>query len=219
MHAAPEFVGRPTVLTVPGLGGSGPAHWQSLWEHSRSDCIRADLGTWDEPRRNAWVTRLDHAIRAAEAPVLLVAHSLGCLAVAWWAELSGQPYGQPVAGALLVAPPDVERAGVGPTLGRFAPAPTTSLPFPSILAASDDDPYCELQRAFDLSRIWGSEFVDLGSCGHVNAASGIGLWHEGQALLERLIDTAETSAARGGLPALPQAIPPSAQERYFSETR
>ena len=218
LHAAPEFVGRPTVLIVPGLNGSGPAHWQTLWEHSRSDCVRADLGTWDEPRRNAWVTRLDHAIRAAQAPVLLVAHSLGCLAVAWWAELSGQPYGWPVAGALLVAPPDVERPGIGTTLGRFAPAPATSLPFPSIVAASDDDPYCEPQRAFDLSRLWGSDFVDLGSCGHVNAASGIGLWREGQALLERLIDTAE-STARSGPPDPVRPIPPAPAPRYFSETR
>lgn len=219
LHASPEFVGRPTVVIVPGLNGSGPAHWQSLWEHSRTDCVRADLGTWDEPRRNAWVTRLDHAIRGAQAPVLLVAHSLGCLAVAWWAELSGQPYGWPVAGALLVAPPDVERPGIGPALGRFAPAPSTSLPFPSILAASDDDPYCDLQRAFDLSRSWGSDFVDLGSCGHVNAASGVGSWQEGQALLERLIDRAEGEAARCSPAEAPRAAPPPPQQCYLSETR
>ena len=94
---------KPTILTVPGLGGSGRSHWQSLWEEARPDTIRVELGMWNTPHRNAWVTKLDQAIRAAEAPVILAAHSLGCLAVAWWAELSPQPYGWPVAGALPIS--------------------------------------------------------------------------------------------------------------------
>ena len=106
---APFETVQPTVVTVPGLGGSGPSHWQSLWESSRVDTIRAELGMWHTPHRNSWVNRLDEAIRHAHAPVILVAHSLGCQAVAWWAQLSPQPYGWPVAGALLVAPADVDR--------------------------------------------------------------------------------------------------------------
>ena len=188
----------PVVITVPGLHGSGPAHWQTLWEKSRGDCVRVDLGSWDQPRRNAWVTRIDQAIRTSQAPVILVAHSLGCLAVAWWAELAGQPWGWPVAGALLVAPPDVDRLFVAEELRGFGPAPRTSLPFPSILAACDDDPYCSAQRAFDMARDWGSHFVDLGALGHVNAASGVGLWPEGQTLLDRLIGASERTAAHGG---------------------
>nr|WP_242653584.1 alpha/beta hydrolase [Sphingomonas jatrophae] len=190
----------PTILTVPGLGGSGPAHWQTLWEQSRNDTIRAELGSWDAPSRNAWVTRLDQAIRNAAAPVILVAHSLGCHAVAWWATLTGQPWGWPVAGALLVAPPDVDQADACVSLRRFAPAPRESLPFPSILVASDDDPYCSLQRSFDLARHWGSTFEDAGPLGHINAASGLGFWQDGQALLDRLIGASEQSAA-GSTPA------------------
>ena len=49
----------PVVLTVPGLNNSGPDHWQTLWEQSRGDCERVDLGRWANPNRNAWVTRLD----------------------------------------------------------------------------------------------------------------------------------------------------------------
>src|SRR5215217_2714954 len=107
--AEADFAGRgniPLALTIPGLNSSGPSHWQSIWENTRGDCERVDLGMWSSPRRNSWVTKLDHAIKTAPAPVILVAHSLGCLAVAWWAALEGQPYGWPVAGALLVAPPD-----------------------------------------------------------------------------------------------------------------
>jgi len=95
---APFGGSQPTVLTVPGLNGSGPAHWQTLWERDRPSVVRAELGMWNTPHRNSWVTRLDQAIRQAEAPVVLAAHSLGCIAVAWWAALSPQPYGWRAAG-------------------------------------------------------------------------------------------------------------------------
>ncbi|HEX8445296.1 MAG TPA: alpha/beta hydrolase [Sphingomonas sp.] len=196
-----ELDGRtPTILTVPGLGGSGPSHWQTLWEQGRTDMIRADLGNWSSPRRNAWVTRLDQAIRAARAPVILAAHSLGCLTVAWWAALAGQTWGWPVAGALLVAPPDVDRADVRDELRDFGPSPRFMLPFPSILVASSDDPYVCSQRAFDMARDWGSHFVDAGPLGHLNAASGIGWWSEGQELLGRLIGVAASPVAHAGGP-------------------
>ncbi len=179
---------RPTILTVPGLGGSGPSHWQTLWERHRPDVARVDLGMWDRPHRNAWVTKLDQAVASARAPVILVAHSLGCVAVAWWASLSPQPYGWPVAGALLVAPADVDRSGVAAELAPFAPAPRTPLPFPSIVVASGDDPWIDPDRAHSLAVDWGSHFVDIGHHGHVNAASGLGLWPEGLELLDRVID-------------------------------
>ncbi|SEM52542.1 hypothetical protein SAMN05192583_0512 [Sphingomonas gellani] len=184
---APVDAHRPTILTVPGLGGSGPAHWQTLWEHARPDTLRADLGMWNTPHRNSWVTRLDQAIAAAQAPVILAGHSLGCIAIAWWAQLSPQPYGWPVAGALLVAPADVDRATAPAEIAGFAPVPRLALPFPSILVASADDPWCTPERAHDMAADWGSHFVDVGPLGHLNAASGLGAWHDGQELLERVI--------------------------------
>jgi predicted alpha/beta hydrolase family esterase len=189
-----------TILTVPGLNGSGPSHWQTLWEGARPDTSRVELGMWSTPHRNAWVTKLDRAIATAQAPVILAAHSLGCLAVAWWAALSPQPYGWPVAGALLVAPADVDSPACRPELSAFSPAPRISLPFPSILVASSDDPWCALDRAHSLAVDWGSHFVDVGAQGHLNASSGIGWWAEGQELLERVI---LASGAPGGEPASP----------------
>ncbi len=189
--------GSPLILTVPGLGGSGPSHWQTLWEQSRPDTTRVELGMWSTPHRNAWVTKLDQAIRQAQAPVVLAAHSLGCLAVAWWAELAGQPFGSPVAGALLVAPADVDRSSAPDTLKAFGPTPAKPLPFPSILVASSDDPWIDSHRARALANSWGSHFVDAGPQGHLNAASGIGWWEEGQTLLDRVLDTASD---RGGRP-------------------
>ena len=185
----------PSVITVPGLGGSGEDHWQTRWERSRLSTARADLGTWNAPDRNGWVTRLDEAIKQADAPVILVAHSLGCLAVAWWARLLPQPYGWPVAGALLVAPPDVERADAPAAVSSFAPAPVAPMPFPSILVASTNDPWVALDRAHSLAAWWGSRFVEAGPLGHLNAQSGIGNWPAGQALLGGLVDDATVAAS------------------------
>lgn len=177
----------PSVLTVPGLGSSGPTHWQTLWEQARTDTHRVELGMWDRPHRNAWVTKLDQAISQARAPVSLVGHSLGCQAIAWWASLSPQPYGWPVAGALLVAPADVDRPDAPAEFTTFTPAPRTPLPFPSILVASTDDPWITIDAAHSLAVDWGSHFIDTGALGHLNAASGLGWWPDGQELLERVI--------------------------------
>jgi predicted alpha/beta hydrolase family esterase len=97
----------PLVLTVPGLHNSGPGHWQTLWEQQRHDCHRVELGMWDQPHRNTWVNQLNLAIRAAGRPVVLAAHSLGVIAVVWWAQLEREA-AQLVKGALLVAPPEVD---------------------------------------------------------------------------------------------------------------
>jgi len=176
----------PLILTVPGLNGSGPRHWQSLWEQEITDCARVDLGTWERPHRNAWVNSLNHAIGNAGRPVILVAHSLGCLAVAWWAAMERPAFGSSVVGALLVAPPEVDVAPVDERLSPFAPAPIQPLPFPSIVAASRDDPYVQIHRARRLALFWGAQFADAGSAGHINAESELGRWEFGLFLLSRL---------------------------------
>ena len=187
---------QPVVLMIPGLNNSGPGHWQTLWEDKRGDCQRVDLGSWASPNRNAWVTRLDAAIRAIDGPVVLAAHSLGCIAVAWWGALQSQAYGWPVTGALLVAPPDCERIETPDTIGGFGPTPRAPLPFPSILVASRDDPYIFFERAHSIGKYWGSEFVDAGHCGHINAESQLSDWHFGQSLIDRLVDDAQNQATR-----------------------
>ncbi|WP_420141372.1 RBBP9/YdeN family alpha/beta hydrolase [Sphingomonas sp.] len=178
----------PLVLLVPGLGDSGPGHWQSEWERERHDCLRIQLGLWDDPQRNVWISRIDHAVGAAQGPVVLVAHSLGCLAVLWWASLLGEGVRGNVVGALLVAPPDVDRPGADSRIARFAPAPQGRLPFPALLVASDNDPWCTLERAGEQAGAWGAALVTLEGAGHINAESGLGEWAEGQALLARLLD-------------------------------
>lgn len=177
---------EPLILIVPGLDNSGPDHWQSRWEREMPHCERVDLGMWSDPHRNTWVNKLNLAIHGAGRPVILVAHSLGCHAVAWWARYERPFLGRPVAGALLVAPPDVEAEGVDPRIARFAPLVPGRLPFRTVLAASQNDPYASFGQAKRMARKWGSRLVDAGPIGHINAQSGIGNWPYGHYLLNHL---------------------------------
>ncbi|MBN8830420.1 MAG: alpha/beta hydrolase [Sphingomonadales bacterium] len=181
----------PLILNVPGLENSGPAHWQSVWESEYDDIARVDLESWDRPHRNGWVNKLNLAIRDAGRPVILVAHSLGCHAVAWWAAMERPAYGDPVVGALLVAPPEIDLAPMDDRLKAFSPSPKAPLPFPSIVVASHDDPYIQFHRGRRLAQFWGSRFADAGHVGHINAQSGLGTWSFGQFLLRKLIGTVE----------------------------
>lgn len=177
----------PVILIVPGLNNSGEHHWQTAWERDRHDTRRVDLGMWDDPHRNTWVNKLNLAIHQAARPVILVAHSLGCLAVAWWAEYEQPEPGNPVVGALLVAPPDVDRPGSDPRLARFGFCPRNPLPFANFLVASRNDAYCAQRTARLLAHDWGSRFVDGGDVGHINADAGIGDWPFGKVLLDQLL--------------------------------
>lgn len=188
---------EPLVLIVPGLNDSGPDHWQSHWEREIAGCERVELGMWSDPHRNTWVNKLNHAVHGAGRPVILVAHSLGCHAVAWWAHYERPFPGRPVAAALFVAPPDVEAYGVDPRIARFAPLVAGRLPFRSILAASQNDPYASFGQAKRMARKWGSRLVDAGPIGHINARSGIGDWPYGKYLLNHLI--AEATPRRAPL--------------------
>jgi len=178
---------NPLMLLVPGLGNSGPTHWQSIWEREREDCQRVELGMWEEPHRNVWVNQLNAAIAAAGRPVVLVAHSLGCHAVAWWNALERPGPESNVIGALLVAPPAIEGVPRDERLTGFAPLVREKLAFPSILAASRNDPYAEFGHAKKMARLWGSRFADAGWLGHINAESGIADWPFGQHLVNRLL--------------------------------
>jgi uncharacterized protein len=192
----------PLCLIVPGLNNSGPDHWQSLWEARRDDCRRVDLGCWSEPDRRIWTERFDAGLAMTDGPVVLVAHSLGCLTIVWWALGASHEGLARIRGALLVAPPDVDAADAHPLLRRFAPAPVAPLPFPSILVASRNDRYATFDRLEALARGWGSRFVDAGHVGHINALSDLGDWPDGELLLEEMIGfrlkVAANSARVGG---------------------
>lgn len=172
------------VLVLPGWQNSGPQHWQSLWEQ-RYGYVRVEQHDWDRPRRGDWVARLEEVLLTRDEPAVLVAHSLGCMLVAAWAAHSKNP--QRVKAALLVAPGDPERPDVREQIPGWSPIPLQALPFPSVLVASRDDPFCEFERARLFAHAWGSQFMDYGLCGHINADSGLASWPEGHVLLQDLM--------------------------------
>lgn len=177
---------RHRVLVVPGWNNSGPEHWQTRWQQEFPAIERVEQGNWAAPDPDDWVRNLDRAVRGSRRPVVLVAHSLGCVTVARWAAQTGNTW--PVAGALLVAPADVERAEAHAALQPFAPlARRRHLPFTARVVGSSNDPCCSEQRARELARDWGAGFTCLRNGGHINVASGHGHWPQGLALLAWLL--------------------------------
>jgi predicted alpha/beta hydrolase family esterase len=180
----------PQFLIVPGLYDSGPTHWQSHWHRLLRNARRAELGNWSDPDPATWSKRLGRAVRQADAPVIIVAHSLGCHAFAHWVKNAERHDVSRISGALLVAPPDCGPDAANPVLRRFAPVPQLALPFPAILTASRNDPYATLVQSQRLAQLWSCRFIDSGEIGHINASSGIGHWPAGLAMLGRLISLA-----------------------------
>jgi predicted alpha/beta hydrolase family esterase len=172
---------KSNVLVVSGLWDSGPEHWQTHWMNDHADWSKVAHRDFAAPQRDEWVAELDAAIAACDGPPILLAHSLGCMLVAQWA-LSGSSL--QVAGAMLVAPSDVEAPSYPVDANGFAPIPMTALPFPSLVVASTDDEYADLARSKAWARAWGSAIVEIADAGHINGDAGFGPWPEGLALLE-----------------------------------
>lgn len=166
-------------IIVPGWRDSGPGHWQSLWAGRLDNAVRVQQDDWITPSRQAWVASMARTILLQTEPVVIVAHSLGCIATT---HLPADAAAR-IQGALLVAPADPERRSI---LSDFAPVPARKLPYRSVLVASSNDPYCPVRLAGAYARAWGSEFVRIQNGGHINIESGHGEWPLGVALLQSL---------------------------------
>lgn len=169
------------IIMVPGWRGSGQEHWQSIWQKQLPYAERVEQENWVSPKRDSWVTKLEELILSRPEPVIVVAHSLGCITTVHL----GQAAAEKIHGALFVAPADPERRGV---LVDFAPVPYAALSYRSILVASNTDPYCPVRLAGAYARAWGSEFVRLQNAGHINIESGHGHWPLGWGLLQSLLE-------------------------------
>jgi len=169
-----------SVLILPGLGNSGPAHWQSLWQDAYG-YRRVEQANWDQPQLADWLANLEQAVNASPAGVVLVAHSLACSLVAHFAQ--SRPH--KVQGAFLVSPADVESSRCTPDSARcFSPIPLAPLPFPAHVVASSDDPYVDRERAEFFAQRWGAAFTNVGNAGHINANSNLGAWPAGHVRFE-----------------------------------
>ncbi|SDR02015.1 hypothetical protein SAMN02800687_3327 [Curtobacterium sp. UNCCL20] len=171
-------------MIVPGIWNSDPDHWQSLWQAEREaadpgSAVRIEPGSWSDPEPTDWHAAITRAVAALDEPPVLVAHSLGVLAVAGWLRDVGRP---PIAGAFLVAPPDPAAPDFPAAAAGFT-EPGSRTTTPVRLVVSDDDPYCSAERAIGFGETLGAEVVRVGALGHVNVASGIGRWGAGRELL------------------------------------
>ena len=57
----------------------------------------------------------------------------------------------------------------------------------ALVAGSSNDEYVTPERARFFAGKWGARYADMGPRGHLNSASKLGPWLEGQALLEELL--------------------------------
>ena len=175
-----------STLIVPGWRDSPDGHWQSLWAQRLPGAVRVQQQDWQQPRKEPWVAAVVQAIESAPHPVVVAAHSLGCIA----AVHAARQVIERIAGMLLVAPADPERRAL---FCDFTPVPAEVLPFPSIVAASSNDPFCPIRTAGAYAKSWGSTFVRVPDAGHINVDSGHGEWPLGWALLDMLLRTAQPS--------------------------
>ena len=163
-------------LILPGLGNSGPHHWQTYFEQSGPNFIRVQQSEWDAPDCATWIATIDRAVLAYEpSNVVLIGHSLACCTIAHWAN----KYQSKIKGALLVAPSDIENPVYNFPATGFAPIPLQIIPFKTLVIASDNDPWVSLERAQLFAKAWGSTLINIGAAGHINADSGYGKWEQG----------------------------------------
>ncbi len=179
----------PTILFVPGLRDHVADHWQTLLEAKLPNARSVPRMERDKLSCAAWVAALDRSLAHIEGPVILVAHSAGVMITVHWA----RRHERAIKGALLATPPDFESPlpeGY-PTQevlrqNGWLPTPRAKLPFPSIVAASTNDPLGALDRVEALAGAWGSRLVNVGAVGHLNPAAGYGEWGRAEDFIREL---------------------------------
>lgn len=171
------------VLIVPGLGDSGPDHWQSRWQAVLDPYYRVSFSDWHAPDCRDWVAQIDSAVKDCPPGTILIAHSSACIAAVKWCH---QMYDRRVIGAFLVAPSDPlgQSYPLGPR--GFAPVPLLPLPVPSTIIASTNDIYMDPATALVWAEAWGSTVHFIDAAGHINAAAGFGDWPQGLQWLNEL---------------------------------
>lgn len=179
----------PTVVIVPGLRDHVPEHWQTILARRIPGAVTLPRMEYDKLSCAAWVAALDRTLAGIAGQVVLVAHSAGVMITVHWA----LRHPRPVKAALLAAPPDFESplpAGY-PTQDTlrdngWLPTPRARLPFPTIVAASTNDPLGRHDRVVALAEAWGSRVVDVGAVGHLNPAAGFGIWTRAEDFVREL---------------------------------
>jgi predicted alpha/beta hydrolase family esterase len=174
------------LLVIPGLHGSGDAHWQTWLQAHFKRSRRVEQDDWREPDLARWSARIERTL--ADEPAgswVAVAHSFGCLALAHHLGRSGGTARNGIAAALLVAPAEPARFGIDDHL------PQRGLGVPATLLASDTDPWMSAASASEWARRWHCGLVSLGDAGHINVDAGFGPLPVAKKLTELLMRRVE----------------------------
>lgn len=178
-----------TLLIVPGLGDSGEEHWQNYWLNKFENAQKVNQKDWDKPVLSDWMHSLGTSINAIDGKIIIVAHSLAASLITHW---SATNKNYKIAGALIVGPADVDSPSHTPEeIRNFSPIPLLKLEYPSIVVASSNDPFVSVEKAIFFAEKWGSCFINIGAKGHINSASQLEYWEEGQEILKSLIEIIE----------------------------
>lgn len=178
-----------TVLMVPGLRDHVAEHWQTLLQERLPNVRSVPPLSENKLDLSARVEAIQRELECIDGPVILVAHSAGVLMVVHWAAR----YSRPIKGALLATPPDLNgdwpahypKPQVLAEMG-WSPLPQQPLPFPALVACSDNDPLASPEAVQRMARHWQASVVELGRVGHLNPAAGFGDWPEADALIQML---------------------------------
>ncbi|WP_180356080.1 RBBP9/YdeN family alpha/beta hydrolase [Aliirhizobium smilacinae] len=171
-------------LIIPGLNGSSDEHWQRHWTRENVQSSVVEQENWTCPVLAHWQAKLDEALSNTDG-AFLVAHSLGCLLAASYANRHQAGL---IRGALLVAPCSLETTlKMHPCMIDFGIEPLERLPFPSLVVGSLNDPYMSVPQLERHVKAWGSELSTIGFAGHINVASGFGHWAQGYDFFEHLV--------------------------------
>jgi uncharacterized protein len=149
------------LLFLLGRNGSGPQHWQTLWQARPPGALRLQPSDWSNPELGDWMSALERAVAACASPPLLAAHSMGCLLSVCWA--AQHQSDRPIRGAFLAAPPDFGRDGFPSR--SFAHVPDFPIACPLLVVASSNDPYCPIEVAEQMADRWDAGFVCIGARG------------------------------------------------------
>lgn len=180
-------------VIVPGLRDHVEDHWQTHLARQLPGSVTVPPLEHDKLSRAARVQALQSTLQAVQGPVVLVAHSAGCITTVHWAQQYPQQAAR-IKAALLATPADVEQP-MPEGYPRpeqlqahgWCPIPRQPLPFPALVAASRNDPLASFERLQQLAQNWGAQLVDLGDVGHLNPAAGYGPWDGAMPLLQQIL--------------------------------
>jgi predicted alpha/beta hydrolase family esterase len=178
---------KPPALLIPGIGNSGPAHWQTLWENQHPNTHRVQQTDWDHPDCDQWAARLEDAVRRTDVPPLLVAHSLGCLVACQWASQSRLP----VKAILLVAVPDPTGPAFPKEATGFSCLESDLGQRRIVMVSSADDPFSTALYSQQCALAWKAQHIVMGAKGHLNADSGLGEWRDGWDIVQKLLSESD----------------------------